>query len=119
MKLFNKKLMFVIASCALAFGSVYAQNTAPAKGSHAQIPCTTCHTQMTPTVAIPTTAQCQQCHGNFAQLAQKTAKLNPRFNPHDSHMGAVDCTTCHAMHKQSNLMCNDCHGFTGNGTEMK
>lgn len=31
------------------------------------------------------------------------------FNPHSSHLGNVDCGTCHSMHGQSQLECAACH----------
>lgn len=30
-------------------------------------------------------------------------------NPHDSHLGNVECYTCHSMHGQSKLYCTQCH----------
>lgn len=30
-------------------------------------------------------------------------------NPHDSHLGKVDCYTCHSMHNKSKLYCTQCH----------
>lgn len=62
---------------------------------------------------------CMQCHVSYSELAKKTEKLNPSFNPHSSHKGHENCTNCHKMTTKSQLICNDCHGFTGPGTEMK
>lgn len=55
--------------------------------------------------------QCMQCHGDYAQLAQKTAKIEP--NPHLSHLGKVNCEECHKANQvKPELMCNQCHNFT-------
>ena len=42
-------------------------------------------------------------------LAAKTK--GDKFNPHDSHMGRVECTACHSMHKKSQFICRDCHAI--------
>ena len=57
----------------------------------------------------PTQAQCLQCHGDYAALAEKTKTLTP--NPHANHMGHVQCNACHAWKTAPKLMFNDCHNF--------
>ena len=37
--------------------------------------------------------QCLKCHVSYEDLAKKTANLEP--NPHDNHMGKVNCEDCH------------------------
>jgi fumarate reductase flavoprotein subunit len=55
--------------------------------------------------------QCMKCHGDYAALGEKTAKLDP--NPHKSHLGAVNCEDCHKVNAaKPELMCNECHQFT-------
>lgn len=107
--------------CAIAMGlstiSV-AQAAGAAKGPHASLPCSNCHIEKVPSKA-PDKAACLKCHGSYGQLAKKTEKLNPAFNPHYSHKGQEQCASCHSMHAKSQFICNDCHGFTGPGTEMK
>jgi hypothetical protein len=95
---------------------------------HAQagVTCQACHPQSTgqvlaefvksatgsyPTPLAPIkfeTAACLQCHGTYAQLAQRTANLER--NPHDSHQGQLDCRTCHRVHTDSVYYCGQCHG---------
>jgi hypothetical protein len=41
---------------------------------------------------------CIKCHGNLAEMARST---EGPFNPHRSHLGAINCTTCHAGHVSS------------------
>ncbi len=51
------------------------------------------------------------CHGGLAALAQKTAAQKP--NPHQSHLGQIGCTACHAGHRASVPYCAQCHDFSG------
>lgn len=54
------------------------------------------------------TQACLQCHGTYAELAQRTQNL--ARNPHDSHQGQLDCRTCHRVHSDSVYYCGQCHG---------
>ena len=55
--------------------------------------------------------QCLKCHVSYEDLAKKPANLEP--NPHDNHMGKVNCEDCHkANQAKPELMCNSCHNFT-------
>ena len=71
------------------------------------VACVKCHGDKMP--SKPTQTACLACHGSYAELAKRTATLKP--NPHDSHMGDLECTVCHKAHKQSKVYCNDCHTF--------
>jgi hypothetical protein len=68
--------------------------------------CVTCHKESPPAEKAPSAA-CIGCHGDNKKVAEKTAKLYP--NPHESHLGEVDCQTCHHAHKASELSCAACH----------
>ncbi|MDR3053703.1 MAG: cytochrome c3 family protein [Coriobacteriales bacterium] len=35
--------------------------------------------------------------------------LNAGANPHRSHMGNADCTSCHSLNSEPVLTCNNCH----------
>lgn len=50
---------------------------------------------------------CMRCHGNYAHLAELTKDLEP--NPHNSHLGQIECRLCHKMHKPSVDYCALCH----------
>lgn len=54
-------------------------------------------------------AYCLECHGDYAQIIQATAKL-PQ-NPHASHVGGEPCWRCHRIHRRSLGMkyCLGCH----------
>lgn len=95
------------AAALLALPAVSSAAGGAAHGSHASLQCAACHKTMPP--KAPDQAQCLTCHVSYAQLAKATKNMNP--NPHDSHLGRVNCTECHSMHGQSRFMCQDCHAF--------
>lgn len=70
--------------------------------------CATCHTETPPSKPVPT-SQCQSCHGNYDKLVELTEKLE--INPHESHLGEPDCSSCHHAHKPSEVACSGCHDF--------
>lgn len=53
---------------------------------------------------------CIACHDDFAAIKTKTDF--EESNPHDSHNGKQECNVCHSMHRESELMCAQCHVFT-------
>ncbi len=55
--------------------------------------------------------QCVTCHGSLKALGEKTPEK--KFNPHDSHLGKINCTACHQGHRQSTSYCHSCHDFKG------
>lgn len=105
----NLRLILAAAAVGLAMAAAGAQAAAPgaAAGSHASLPCTTCHTGKTMTT--PPKETCLKCHESYQKLGERTAKLNP--NPHSNHRGEQACTNCHSMHAQPRFECNDCHTF--------
>ncbi|QIZ78898.1 flavocytochrome c [Ferrimonas lipolytica] len=52
-------------------------------------------------------AQCQDCHGSYQELANDELE----FDPHTSHLGEINCTSCHVGHSKPELTCNRCHSF--------
>lgn len=53
---------------------------------------------------------CLECHGPYSKVAQRTQKLPA--NPHDSHMGPLDCLKCHGVHEPmepEQIPCMECH----------
>ena len=46
-------------------------------------------------------------HTNYEQIILATAELE--LNPHDSHLGEMECSICHKVHKPSEDYCADCH----------
>lgn len=51
---------------------------------------------------------CLKCH-DFEKVKAKTNFKES--NPHDSHNGEQECNVCHSMHRQSQVMCAQCHLF--------
>ena len=68
--------------------------------------CSGCHKGNPPGGKVPM-AVCLECHGDYRKVAQKTNKIDP--NPHDSHLGEIDCEKCHHSHKTSVNVCTPCH----------
>lgn len=61
---------------------------------------------------------CYDCHlpnehTSSEEVVQLTADLE--LNPHDSHLGELDCDICHKMHALSEDYCADCHGPVATG----
>jgi len=74
----------------------------------AGITCEGCHKENPPEKKSPMEV-CIECHGNYDRIAGLTQKSLP--NPHDSHLGEVDCGYCHHAHKPSENFCSSCHNF--------
>jgi len=61
---------------------------------------------------------CYDCHledehTSLEEVIQLTADL--ALNPHDSHLGRLECDLCHKMHGFSEDYCADCHGPVATG----
>ncbi|HZK24103.1 MAG TPA: cytochrome c3 family protein [Oscillospiraceae bacterium] len=57
---------------------------------------------------------CLQCHESYEALAERTADYTyegEQVNPHDSHLGEQECSSCHTMHQESSGInyCLSCH----------
>ena len=112
---------FLFALAALAFTTSAASAGQQVKPYHKALAtnCAACHTQENAVAGnpfvIPDDKACISCHGSYADLAKKTAKLEEP-NPHKSHHygEGISCTACHAEHKPSTVYCNQCHDFKYN-----
>lgn len=66
-----------------------------------------------------TKKMCLECHSSAGTGSPKgdtfeTATSKTAFaegNPHANHNGVQDCNKCHSMHRQSKVMCAECHQF--------
>jgi fumarate reductase flavoprotein subunit len=70
------------------------------------VDCAGCHKEDPPKEKVPM-AVCLGCHGGYPEVAAKTNKIDP--NPHNSHLGEIECGQCHRAHKASVLVCAGCH----------
>jgi hypothetical protein len=52
---------------------------------------------------------CLKCHGTYDELAQKTSNVKP--NPHQSHLGEIECGLCHKSHRSFVNHCAECHDW--------
>ncbi len=52
-------------------------------------------------------------HTSYEEVIQLTAGLE--LNPHSSHLGEMECETCHKMHGPSEDYCAQCHGAVATG----
>jgi len=53
---------------------------------------------------------CLKCHGSYDELAQKTSNVKP--NPHQHHLGDIQCQLCHKSHGPFVNHCAQCHEWT-------
>ena len=53
-------------------------------------------------------SECHEGITNRDELGQATADLER--NPHNNHLGKIDCSQCHRTHEQSIMLCTQCHG---------
>jgi len=71
--------------------------------------CTACHESAQPAKdAYVESDRCLSCHGSRAKIAEKQAAMGKR-NPHDNHLGDIDCVLCHAGHRKGESYCANCH----------
>lgn len=95
------------------FSSIVPQAVAQSHGllvdthTAANVTCASCHGEAAFTEPVATHT-CAQCHGSYDEMAAKTP-WEP--NPHQSHMGELECSTCHNAHKASVSFCDQCHSF--------
>jgi hypothetical protein len=99
----------------LLYSQAIAETTAPASAflsdRHLQrgTTCVDCHGPSRPGKGtLVEMATCMKCHGEYDKVAERTKNLGKR-NPHDSHIGQLDCTVCHQGHLPAELYCTKCH----------
>ncbi|WOT05898.1 cytochrome c3 family protein [Shewanella youngdeokensis] len=55
---------------------------------------------------------CFDCHGSYDDIRALSEEKELEANPHDSHLGDVECSDCHNIHKESaETVCAECHEF--------
>ncbi|ADD69383.1 fumarate reductase flavoprotein subunit precursor [Denitrovibrio acetiphilus DSM 12809] len=102
--------LFLFILIVLYAGAVIAGGELRGAHKDADVQCADCHGTDSPSESAKMPA-CLECHGSYQELAEATADVE-EANPHDSHMGELDCGSCHGIHKESHLFCNEeCHNF--------
>ncbi len=108
----NKMRLISITLTILVISYLYISpataQTSGLRGKHASegISCIDCHKNGKPTEAAGS-ASCMECHGSYEKVAALTKHMHG--NPHDNHMGQIDCTKCHGIHKPTVVPCLECH----------
>lgn len=108
----NLALLAMGVCTAFALTSAHPATLAgvPMKDHHAKLTqtCETCHGTATPSER-PDGKACIGCHGTMDKIPTKPNRFD-KFPHASAHYGnTLDCTTCHAEHKASRALCNDCH----------
>jgi fumarate reductase flavoprotein subunit len=109
-------LSMMLTACQMlpSVGSPGAGEQASLSGLHIskQVGCVECHGTAENIVVDDSETgvnkSCVTCHGTLGALS---AKAKGHINPHGSHLGDINCTTCHRGHEQSKAYCNNCHDF--------
>jgi fumarate reductase flavoprotein subunit len=73
------------------------------------VECKGCHGVEKPDTTA-TSQSCLACHQSLEAVAEKTGNRQP--NPHKNHLtesSDIECTQCHASHKEDALVCHQCH----------
>lgn len=106
----KRKLILLLSSVfvCISANSSQAKNLAE-RHADRYTNCTACHKDGNPS-NHPTSQDCFKCHGGYAQIIKKTASLDT--NPHDTHLGEIECTSCHSGHAKPKLICTQYHGLT-------
>ncbi len=92
------------------FTSVVESNFLDARHYSGNITCTSCHDKDILGENTVENRRCLDCHGPLAELVAKTTPLEfSDRNPHNSHLGEINCTVCHAGHAESKIYCLECH----------
>jgi hypothetical protein len=76
--------------------------------AEARVSCSSCHAKFSVEEDFPVEV-CLKCHGSYADMALVTKDTEP--NPHESHLGEINCTFCHKVHEPSMDLCEQCHAF--------
>lgn len=105
MKKFTLLLFLALGSLTLQVQAQPMADAHVAKG----IPCAACHVENPPAKRVKT-SKCQQCHGDYSALAERTKDMKPN-NVHANHLGDLECKECHAAHKEQKIACDECHQF--------
>ena len=112
--MFSLKKLF----CTVAFGSLFliVQSSCLAASTNADshkargLGCIVCHeTEKPEPMAEVSSNKCIACHGTRNSIASRSAAKWGKKNPHDNHLGEIECALCHKGHEPSESYCLKCH----------
>ncbi|MGX9460830.1 cytochrome c3 family protein [Shewanella sp. A14] len=111
MNILASKLSIGVVFIALLTMTFFTQ-AVELRGSHKEnkVACKSCHIDG---LKKPGKMEgCLNCHESYDALKALTADKGLEANPHDSHLGNLDCSDCHLIHKPSGeAICAECHNF--------
>lgn len=99
-------LIFLLFTAHLGF----AQETPFLADRHAKLGlnCSSCHLKEKPGLGDEVqSTTCLQCHKKEELI--KKYESRGKQNPHQNHLGDVDCYVCHKGHEKSEAYCLKCH----------
>jgi hypothetical protein len=98
-------VLFVFFTCSVS----QAENFLADRHGKRNVNCVGCHGTASPEKGtFVEMAACLKCHGTYDKVKERTKNLGKR-NPHNNHVGELDCTVCHYGHSESVLYCAKCH----------
>ena len=93
----------------LSSSTSYAENFLADRHVQRGVSCVDCHDTDAPEQGtFVEMDKCLNCHGSYEDVEALTQDLGKK-NPHNNHVGALDCTVCHYGHVPSMLYCQKCH----------
>lgn len=91
-------------------GSLYTKGTLANSHVNAGLSCTNCHIAFDYDEYDTMGKKCITCHGDYPEVAKRTANTGYETNPHKSHFPNLSCNKCHSMHGQFKDYCSQkCH----------
>jgi len=66
------------------------------------ISCGDCHSEDPPADAVAKD-NCMTCHEDYKELAASY------LDPHNAHISYANCSDCHHVHRESEMICQGCH----------
>jgi hypothetical protein len=93
-----------------AFTSYYHEGTLANSHKNSGLNCGDCHTTYDYDELDNMAKKCVECHGDYPEVAKRTADAGYETNPHKSHFPTLACTKCHSMHGEFTDFCSaKCH----------
>lgn len=90
--------------------TLYTEGTLANSHKNAGLSCTDCHSVFDYDEYDNMSPKCKECHGDYPEMAKRTADAPYETNPHKSHFPSLACTKCHSSHNDFKDFCSEkCH----------